>query len=452
VALLASGRDRQGAGRRRWRGDLALAAGCAAAWVALEWVFPKVFPWSLGDALVGASRLRQGADLGGVHGLSFVVVLAAAWFALGLDRRLSWREGAIRLAVGATLPLLLIGYATARSTADPAPAARPVRVAVVQGAIPVDDATREEAAARGWQIYQRMTWALLAGAAAAPQLVIWPETTLPVPLRDDAWYRALVEQLAQGMGRTLILGALDRSSAPAGEMNSAYAVSPAGADRPAALRAYHKSHLMPWAEYVPGGDWLPLLRGWRTTGDLVPGAAGESFAVPVDGGTLRIAPSICVEGLRPGWFNDLVRGGAGVLLNLTDDGWLAGSPGPDLHLQLARMRAVETRRWLVRASNSGVSAVIDPHGEVVAALPFGEPGTLVVPVSPATAVTPYVRFGDWPVGVSAVVLAWLLFPVARRRMGARIRVGRPRPAHRPSGGRAADRPVIDRGKQPGWHR
>jgi apolipoprotein N-acyltransferase len=169
-------------------------------------------------------------------------------------------------------------------------------------------------------------------------------------------------------------------------------------------------------EYVPGASGLPALRAWWTTGDFVSGTRRDAFVLEpgTDGKPpLRVAPSICVEGLQGGWFNPLVRAGAGLLVNITDDGWLAGSPGPELHLQLARMRSVETRRWLVRASNSGISAVIDPQGAIVASLPFGEAGTLMQAVQPSEQLTPYVRFGDWVVWVSLAIVGMALCAAVR---------------------------------------
>lgn len=117
-----------------------------------------------------------------------------------------------------------------------------------------------------------------------------------------------------------------------------------------------------------------------------------------------LAPSICYEAISPGWFNDLVAGGAQVLMNLTDDGWFDDPRAAAQHLEMTRLRAVETRRWLVRASNSGASAVIDPFGEVVASLPYGAVGTLPYVVERRDDVTPYVRAGDWVVGAGALIL------------------------------------------------
>jgi apolipoprotein N-acyltransferase len=112
---------------------------------------------------------------------------------------------------------------------------------------------------------------------------------------------------------------------------------------------------------------------------------------------------VCVEAIRPGAFNAQVRDGAQWLLNLTDDSWFASRRAAAQHLEMTRLRAVETRRWLVRASHSGASAVIDPRGDVVAALPFAVPGTLSQGVGLGEDLTPYVRYGDWVVLAAAIL-------------------------------------------------
>jgi apolipoprotein N-acyltransferase len=427
AAIVATGWRLERTSGHTVRACFLLALGLAALWVVLEWGYPKVFPWSLGGALVGYQPLRQAADIGGVYGLGFVIILVNGALALALAAPPAsfLRRRTLVAAVGAICALATYGYwRTASLAGEPADRVRAhaVEIGIVQAALPTDHHYDDTRILDAWDAYERLTHRLLAGESGAirPDVVIWPETTLPVYLRDNAWYRARVEQFVNGISRPLIVGALDRAEDGAGEFNSAYAFMPAhasGAPRTAhQLQVYHKSYLVPWAEYVPGGRWLPFFRDWRTTGEFVAGEERDSFALSLDSHgseePLRVAPSICFEALQAGWFNPLVRGGASVLLNITDDGWLAGSPGPDLHLQLARMRAVETRRWLVRASNSGVSAFIDPTGEIVASLPFGEAATLRHTVFASDQLTPYVRFGDWVVWLSLVIVvvafAWAL--------------------------------------------
>jgi len=119
--------------------------------------------------------------------------------------------------------------------------------------------------------------------------------------------------------------------------------------------------------------------------------------------TTSFAPSICFEAIWPGAYNQLVRAGAEFLVNITDDGWFGDTAGPYEHLNAARLRAVETRRWLVRASNSGVSAFVDPTGEIVGSLRLGAVGMVRQRITTSHAVPLYVRWGNWPVPLCALV-------------------------------------------------
>ena len=135
---------------------------------------------------------------------------------------------------------------------------------------------------------------------------------------------------------------------------------------------------------------------------------------------LRVAPSICFEAIHAGAFNALVRHAAGLLVNLTDDGWFASVNAAAQHLELTRLRAVETRRWLVRASNSGISAFIDPSGRVAASLPFGAIGVLRHRIEVGGPTTPYVRWGDWVLPLcAALTLVQLTKNFHRRGEGRR---------------------------------
>jgi len=399
------------------RHGLAWIATVASLWVVLEWGYPGVVSWPLGGVMASNVFVRQAADLGGVYGLAFAATLLSATLALALQS--TSRSYAPRLAVvvvaGLTCSLGTYGFWHV-SSHESVNQISSVAVAIVQGAVPAWNSSGDLRAPNAWDIYERLTIRAISDASARdqtlPELIVWPETTLPVFLRDDTWPRARMERFVNGLGRPVLVGALDRAEIGFGAFNSAYLFqsNPVRRERDVyakSVQVYHKSVLLPWAEYVPGGRWLSFMRRWRTTGEFTPGTERNLFVVEGDRGSavpLRLAPSICFEVLQPGWFNSMVRSGASMLVNITDDAWLADTEGPQLHLQLARLRAVETRRWLVRASNSGISAVIDPTGEIVAAIPFGEPGTLMHLVTPSVYLTPYVRFGDWVVWMSCTIM------------------------------------------------
>ena len=470
-------------------GWLSMCLGVASWWVVLEWAFPNVLPWSLGEPLATSPLLRQAADVAGVHGLSFVVAfintaIAAALMGRGpaagvgpagplpfgsLHRAKSGRllgtplpQRLRPLAAAATVLICTAGYGAVRIhtfAVEPmndgvSTGSSSVSVAIVQGALPSGRSDLAAANEEAWITYSSLSASNLGpaagGGSAGPlavgslqpakpdrlgldaDLVVWPETVLRVYLRENEHYQRRVFDFVRTLQRPLLLGSLDRPRRGPGELNSAYLFmpeprehiqttsAPPSSEMLPSVTVYHKASLLPFGEYVPGATWLPLLGRWETTGAFVAGQRRVPLSLirPAShayGSRTRVttlAPSICFEAIEPGAFNPMVRDGAEVLVNLTDDGWFGDSAAPYQHLHAAALRAVETRRWLVRASNSGISAFIDPTGQIVASLPWGQQGVLTHNVGAAHSLTPYVRFGDWLVPVSLAVV-----------LGAAVRLG-----------------------------
>ena len=414
------------------RAQLTTCCAVASWWVLLEWTFPKVFPWALGNALAGAPLLRQGADLGGVYGLSVLVgvVNACTAAAFSGDATLTRRLRPIGLAAGLLITAALYGAARVHSLTgrNVAGAGGAIRIAVVQGGVPSGRDDLSAANESAWKTYSALS---TQDSAPGTDLLVWPETVLRVDLHSDVRYRRQLAALVRELNEPIFFGSLDWNYVSRGELNSGYLIEPAppgvtpaslslplGSDAAERVQTYHKRRLLPFGEYVPGARGLPLLQRWQTTGQFVPGTDAHALAlnVPPMGGRVLFAPSICFEAMWPGVFNRMVRDGAAFLVNITDDGWFGDSAGPYEHLQGATMRAVETRRWLVRASNSGVSAFVDQTGRIVQSLPLGAVGVLSQPIGTSEALSLYVRWGDWPLAVcvlvvsAAVVSAWLGAP------------------------------------------
>lgn len=398
----------------------------ATWWVLLEWAFPKLIPWSLGDTLAGSAILRQGADVAGVYGLSFFVMLVNASVAETLTRVGAPLARRLRpLGAGVALVGVAMVYRAVRvhqfngrgdgsfaRTQVAEEARRDPTIAIVQGGLHSGRDDLVPANEEAWATYSSLSSRL----SAPPTLIVWPETVLRVYLRQDDLFRRRVSDLVERLQRPLFLGSLDLPAGTSGELNSGYLVSPGSA-----MQIYHKQTLTPFGEYVPGIRLLPWLSRWRTTGRFVPEEnrpqvltlVADSVSGSTDGSlpdeheprtrVTRFAPSICFEAVWPGAFNGMVREGAAFLINLTDDGWFGEGAEPYQHLQAATLRAVETRRWLVRASNSGVSAFIDPTGRIVASLPLGAVGVLRHQIELSQVLSPYVRFGNWFVVVCVVV-------------------------------------------------
>jgi apolipoprotein N-acyltransferase len=414
------------------------AATIAAAWVLLDWAFPKVVPWSLGDMLGNSPILRQGAALGGVHLLGGVVAFCSASFAALLAG--SPGRTARRVVEACTAAACLAGLAAygVMATGTGTESARRLRLAIVQGGLePSRDhlATYNDTA---WRTYAGLTGDLhREGDAAHPlDLVLWPETTLTVFLRHDHVYRGRVLDLLRTQGVPLLVGSADAGLRGSDTYNAAHLIEPTaptawsrdGANRQLPRSAhvqegwqvYRKRRLLPFGEYVPAAALISRLFAWRPAQNFEPADDDEPALLelsPNGGGIVRLAPSICYEATWPGAFNRQVRDGAELLVNVTDDSWFGRTAEPAQHLRLAVLRAVETRRWLVRASNSGISAFIDPFGRVVASLPVGAAATLRHQVDAGHALTPYVRFGDWPILAAALILT--LWSVAAQLVTAR---------------------------------
>ena len=237
---------------------------------------------------------------------------------------------------------------------------------------------------------------------------IWPETaaTFFLDERDDA-RRHIARVTAPG--GALITGTPRRSATvwPFRMWNSLMAIDHEGA----VVATYDKAHLVPFGEYVPLGDILPLAKVTRGRIDYAPGVGPRTLDIP---GLPPVSALICYEAIFPGAVVDRAKPAAW-LLNITNDAWFGTSAGPYQHLAIARLRAVEEGLALVRAAYSGISAVADPYGRVMAWLGVGERGVIdsVLP-APLAGRTPYARLGDWLVAalIAAALAGAFLF---RRR-------------------------------------
>jgi apolipoprotein N-acyltransferase len=366
----------------RVRVPLAATASC---WVLLEWGYPKLARWSLGDVTIDWPYIPQIADLVGTLGIGFLVaatsiVLFNAVFDGNGSRRPRW---APVLALGACYGCAALYGVLRIEHFDALETATRAEVGIVQTALPVGESDPQRASARAWESYAaRSTQPDLRGV----DLLVWPETIIREYLRHGSHYTAEIEELAASLDTVLVLGALDLPRSGRGEFSAAYAF---GADRP--IQRAHKMRLLPFGEYIPGSEWFPWLSSWRTTGSFLPGTEHPIL----NAAGMQIASSICFEAVFPGFNNNQLLEGADLLVNLSNDGWFGDSNLPYMHLQAARWRALEARRWMVRASNSGISAIISPTGRVVASIPYGQAGSLRAPVFAETELTPFVRWGNW---------------------------------------------------------
>jgi apolipoprotein N-acyltransferase len=242
-------------------------------------------------------------------------------------------------------------------------------------------------------------------------ILIWPESAFPFFLTREADAMAQIADLLP-KGTVLITGAVRAPDVPPGvkitrAYNSIYVIDHDGT----VVSVYDKLHLVPFGEYLPFQDWMEKLGFVQLTkvqGGFIPGTRRRSLEIP---NAPRALPLICYEAIFPG---DVATSDArpGWIVNLTNDGWFGISTGPYQHLQQVRLRAIEEGLPVVRAANTGISAVIDPMGRVVAELGLGLEGVLDSRLPSAAPPTIYVRAGDLP--AAFLVFAALLFVIRRR--------------------------------------
>jgi len=249
--------------------------------------------------------------------------------------------------------------------------------------------------------------------ATPGRLIVWPETAFNdfIPANIGS-VRNDTRLPFWGNNVSLLFGALTFSSETAYH-NSAVAILPDGTI-PA---PYHKRILMPFGEYTPLGDLFPFIKELNATaGDFTPGTSVSVFSFPrADGsGNYGVAPLICYEDIVPQLARSAVRQGAQVLVNITNDAWFGDTPAPHQHHVIAAWRAIENRRYLLRSTNSGLTAIVDPLGRTVGQLPTFADGVLESNIVPLDIATPYSTLvGDDP--------WWLLTIIALIGVGVNLR-------------------------------
>lgn len=379
-----------------------------ACWVLIEWVRGWLFTgttWlQLGYSQAGAGWFGGVAPLIGALGISalFAVLAGGAAMALLAVEAAPWQPRRWRAALLAPLLLgggLALGGVALERVDWTEPAGDPLTAALLQGNVPQDQKWQWEH--RAEQIERYLT---LSRAHWGADVVIWPETAVPV--YQHQVQRSLLDPLAAEAaesGSAVLVGLPSTDADRLRIFNSLLLL-----DQEAPV-AYHKRHLVPFGEYVPFRRQLgPLLDVFGAPlGDFTAGDTASMFTIA----DAVLAPSICYEITMPQLVRDFLPA-ATVLVNVSNDAWFGASIGPEQHYQMARMRALEMGRPLLRATNDGVTAAVDHRGLELARLPRFAIAALPVTVEPRGGVTPYARFGDRP--LLAVLLVVLLAALAMR--------------------------------------
>jgi apolipoprotein N-acyltransferase len=373
-----------------------------ALWVLFEWLrgwFLSGFPWlSLGYAFID-SPLAGWAPLFGVYG----VTAAAAAVAVAINVCAAPQTSGVRrlaavavAAVAFLAPLLAARHSWSHAVGAPFP------VAVVQGAVSQDQkwlANNRDATIARYSQLTAESW----GA----RLIVWPESALPVLANDIQDYLRDLQNAGRAHGADFAIGLVNYLPQQRQYLNGLLVMSDSGGGW------YYKRHLVPFGEYFPVPSFV---RSWMRLmslpfEDLTPGAENQPI---LSAAGQKLGLTICYEDAYGSAQLRVLRQ-ATLLINVTNNAWYGDSTAPHQHLQIARMRALEAGRYLIRAANDGITAVIGPRGEIVGRLPQFQEAVLRADVQPMTGLTPYARLGNAPViglgGALLLVAAW------RRRRG-----------------------------------
>ncbi len=404
------------AGLLAWVSRSGLARACLAApllWVAMEYGMTSLpaigFPWNLlGYVAAGNLALVQVTTITGIFGLSLLVASyngLLAWVALQFLRG---KRSDAKTWVGVTAvtaALVVVGVVGPRFV----PEAKGDHVAhLVQTNFPVAmnyPTDWMQTHAGEMDELERIS---IDASHKMPGPVIWPEVPAPFWLHDRI-FQERAERIARGAGHGFLVGVLvlrPLSDGREGASNSAALLGPYGK----LDFIYDKIHLVPFSEYVPWRRWLFFAKDLTgLVGDFQPGS--QYKVGDISGGPFSVY--ICYEAIFPNEVRRFTRAGAQLFANISDDGWFGGSGASGQHLAMARVRAVENRRWLLRDTNDGITVSVDPYGRIVARLPVDVRGELEAPFAFRSDLTPYARWGDWVAWLCVLAAIVLLLKSAR---------------------------------------
>jgi apolipoprotein N-acyltransferase len=378
-------------------------------WVLAEWLRGHLFSglpwWGPGYSLSLFPIMLQSAALFGVLGLSFLAVLAASALALGILDRKSPQT----LAAALPAILLFAGAVSYGISHEEWKTDRSQR-------LPVGYLQPEIAQDQKWDLNLAESTEKRFFELSEPfgpyhlKILVWPESCTPGIWDLDEKLQGQVGELATRLGSPILLGTILKAQG-GGVQNGAVLVMPGGKEG----GRYAKRHLVPFGEYIPLRGLLgiasPIV---ENVGDFVPGKVTEPMPSPAG----KLGVSICFEGIFPDLVRKEVLMGAELLINITNDAWYAGTPGPDQHFFIQRVRAVEAGRYLIRSANGGVSGVVNPRGRLEAATPRDQCASWWGEIVPLKDKTLYVRIGDtWVLIPLVLVLASGIIAWWRRSQG-----------------------------------
>jgi apolipoprotein N-acyltransferase len=377
-----------------------------AAWAAVEFGRTYLltgYPWNLlASAIVDYTPLIQIDRFGGPYFVGALVVFPSTVLAWWITQK---PVSIARVIVGGALGILALvwwgtGLVASKLIARPN-AEAPVKAALLQPNISQETRWNDQNVIA---IYRQMIAMTGEAARNGAKVIVWPESTVPLSYTETHFYRDSIEQLSRDQKLDILLGSVATDPANRNRIwNSAFLASDG-----VTIGHYDKIRMVAFGEYVP-------LRRMFFFAEKLVHAVGE-FEFGTDAhplaGKLKYGLAICYEIVFPQITRSQIRNGADVLVTITNDAWFEGS-APAQHLAQARLRAVEGDRYLLRAATTGISAFIDPTGQVLQSIPMGKEGIIYAEFQPRRRFTPYVRFGDWFAWAAVVGVVGAM--VGRRR-------------------------------------
>jgi apolipoprotein N-acyltransferase len=401
------------------RSILLACVGAPFLWVTLEFLrehFPEIsFPWGLlGYPSSANPGLLQVTTLTGIYGLSF--------FAAAINAIFAWCDAAtdtpVRTRVTVLISTLVLLIAVILIAPRFVPEAHANHYA---RAVQLNFPEAGEYPATWYQQHEDdlkdIEQLSLEPSPRNPDLLIWPETPAPFSF-EDARFVSRASQLAVKFGHPFLAGSIEwRPLAPRGQQmishtlvpyNSAVLVDAKGRN----VFTYDKIHLVPFGEYEP----FPLIhRVVKSVSSEIGGfAKGTKFGVAKLSNGYSLSAFICYEAIYPGEIRHFAADGAQMFVNISNDGWFGHSAAAEQHLRFARVRAVENRRWMLRVTNSGITASVDPYGRIFSPVPRDVRAAVDLPYDFRTDETIYTRYGDWFAWLCIIVSAILLLTTFRK--------------------------------------
>jgi apolipoprotein N-acyltransferase len=375
--------------------------------VAIEFLYPLLFPWTLGATTYKVLPLAQIADLVGSYGISYLIAFCNLLIYQAIAAQAKSRKLPLKPAVVFTVLLtltLLYGFIRIPMVKKEMAAAPSLTVGLVQANIGILE--KRLTSDKGWihEAHNELSDEAARKLGVAPDLLVWPESSFRcwVEVKHNGKMRIrrcptrekdLIPNLT---GSWLIFGGLAFTKS-AGEITGKYNTALLLNDEKKIVARQDKKYLLAFGEYMPLSDYIPALKTIsKHTGDFTPAADAQLLPGPKGA---KIASIICYEDIIPAYTRRLVAQGANLMINITNDAWFGKSDEPYQHLALSVFRSIENRRYLLRAVNTGVSAIIDPTGEIVEQSRIFEPATITGKISLLQSRTVYSYIGD--------IFAWL---------------------------------------------